>query len=346
MAHERETRAGEAFKQPWEDLTRAKPPCRSLSSADLLSLDPHKVEWLIGGRLPRVGTSILVGEIGVGKSSLARELALCVGRGEPWLDFTVERGPVLFVNLEGELESLRREFLAIGLTPKDQIYFLESLQVVDLLRRIRERAKLLEPRLIVIDGLRPLLHAEELNEERGTTALDRILNLAREIGSHLTLVHDLASGLASEMGTLLASTQRCFDTVFMLNRIGQHRLLRSIQQRGEDLDEPIAITSSPQGHELARVPADPSLLGSILAYLKSTARLATQREIRGCLRNREPEAVLAGLDYLRVRGKILRVGTGTAGDPFRYTGFDRVPEHSRKPWLHRVRPWAPIPPRA
>ena len=43
--------------------------------------------WVVDGRLPVGGTSILGGRPKVGKTTLARSLALAVVRGEPWLGF-------------------------------------------------------------------------------------------------------------------------------------------------------------------------------------------------------------------------------------------------------------------
>ena len=239
---------------PWETQTKqAVPVPRSAARSRAVTLDKGSAEWLVAGRLPCRGSSMLVGEPGAGKSTLARDLALAVARGRPWLDFRTRQGPVLYVHLEGDRLTVRAAFAKLGLAPHDALHFVHSLQMSELRERIRERAKSIEPALIVIDGLLPLLHAEELNDAGAqNSALDRILDLSHETRSHVLLVHDLAGTLAREMGQLLGSTRNTLDTIFMLNCVRGERLLRSIQQQGRPVLTPIHV---PQ-HEPPR-PSEP-----------------------------------------------------------------------------------------
>ncbi len=322
---------------------------RSFARNPQISLDRSGPEWLVEGRLPRVGTSMLVGAHGAGKSTLARELALKVARGRPWLDFQTCQGPVLYVYLEGEPTRVRAAFAKLGLAPEDNLHFVDSLQMSELLVRIRERAKPLEPALIVIDGLQPLLHAEALNDGYfcSTTALDRILDLSKEAHSHVLLVHDLAGTLAHEMSALLGSTERSVDTIFMLNRVGDERLLRSIQQLGRAVLTPIRIPSH-DARATDKAPAarepDPELRRAIRAYLRGSARLATQREIAQHVQDAEPDAIHRALSDMGREGRLIRVGHGEQGDPYRFTGCEDVRARSRSSWLRRVQPWARIAP--
>jgi hypothetical protein len=333
----------------WDDFakTRERIAPRAFSSAELLSMNPEHVEWLVRDRLPRVGTSMLAGCLQTGKSTLARDLALSVARGKSWLGFETRQGPVLYVHLDGNLEQLRASFSARGLRAEDEIHILDSVQSPYLLGRIRERAKTLEPALIVVDGLEPLLHAEELNDQAPrSSALDRVLDLARVAGGHLLLVHDLSQNLVTEMNAILGSTERSIDTIFLLNRSGEGRLLRSIQQRGPDLIEPVPVPSFARRRSQS-APAgrgfDPLMPDEILTHLKKTGRLATQLELLDNVTDGRPEALLRAINYLRRRGHLIRVGRGVRGDPYQYTGFDRVTDPAEGPWLRRVRPWAALP---
>lgn len=333
----------------WDDFARVQTQTlRAFSSADLLSMDPEHVDWLVQDRLPRLGTSLMVGRLQTGKSTLARDLALCVARGKSWLGFETRQGPVLYVHLDGNLEQLRASFSARGLQAEDEIHILDSVQSPYLLGRIRERAKTLEPALIIVDGLEPLLHAEELNDQAPrSSALDRLLDLARVAGGHLLLVHDLSHDLVAEMSAILGSTERAVDTIFMLNRSGEGRLLRSIQQRGPDLSEPVPVPSFARRRPQSAPPAprgfDPLMPDEILTHLKRTRQLATQRELLESVTDARPEALLRAINYLRRRGHLIRVGRGVRGDPYLYTGFDRVTDTAGGPWLRRVRPWAALP---
>lgn len=394
----------DAAPAPWETQAKhAVPLPRTGSRSGAVTLDQGWAEWLVEGRLPCGGTSMLVGEPGAGKSALARDLALAVARGRPWLDFRTRQGPVLYVHLEGDRLNLRAAFAKLGLAPQDALHFVHSLQMSELRERIRERAKSLEPVLIVIDGLLRLLHAEELNDAGAqSSALDRILDLSHETRSHVLLVHDLAGPLAHEMGQLLGSTRNTLDTIFMLSRVRDERLLRSIQQQGRAVLTPIRVPNheppppsvprrasppSPPAptpgpvtvtaptqpshpmirpetrlwHETPERPAappkaqprprstatplpDPGLRREILSYLRLSSRLATQREISEFVQETNPDAIFSCLGQMCSERKLIRVGSGEQGDPYRYTGCDLIKASPRAPWLTRVRPWARVAP--
>ncbi len=314
----------------------------TLSSADLLARERrHPADWVVRGRLPSGGTSILVGEPGVGKSTLAGELALAVSRGAPWLGFGTSPGPVLYVSVGGRLDEIRGSFAALGLSPADEVRFLPVAPGAAALERVRELAGSLRPALVIVDPLPALLEAEELNDER-VSPLDRILHCGQASGAHLLLVHTLPKGRERELSAILASTVRTIDTVLVLKRDGDRRLLYSVQRKGADIRRPIRI---PARESLG----DPSETSSctrrrrdvhreILAYLRRTSRLVTRDEIRDYV-DIDPDEIDSTLERLRRTGEILRVGE--RGTTPRYTGCDRI--EGEGDWLRRVRPWALIP---
>ena len=213
----------------------------TLSSADLLALGHRNpTEWVVQGRLPGGGTSILVGEPGVGKSTLAGELALAVSRGAPWLGFGTSPGPVLYVSVGGRLDEIRGSFAALGLSPADEVQFVPVAPGAAALERIRELAGSLRPALIIVDPLQALFEAEELNDGC-VSPLDRILHCGQASDAHLMLVHSLPKGRERELSAVLASTARTIDTVLVLKRDEDRRLLYSVQRKGADIRRPIRI---------------------------------------------------------------------------------------------------------
>ena len=309
--------------------------------------DPDLGEWLVDGRLPRGGTSILTGEAQVGKSMLARQLALSVARGAPWLGFATTGGPVLYLNFETCLADLCADFEVIGLTPRDDVHFLIEAAEVGLLDQVRKRAWELEAALIVVDGLDPLLRLEESRQgSQSTSAFDRILGLAHATGAHLLLVHDFGRDGVREVSQLLAETVHPVDTILLLQRSGDQRALNSIQRRGEDIDCPLPIPpgETAPGSRHAEVDAPPStreVQSRILAYLGSIAKLATRHEI---IENAGLDAslVLPELKALRRSGRVLELGQGTRYDPYLYTGCEVLSANSASPWLRKVRPWVNV----
>jgi len=78
----------------------------------LLAEPQEQIPWLVDGLLPAGGISALAARPKVGKSTLARELAVCVARGEPLLGRATTQGGVFILDLEGKrgetVSALRR----------------------------------------------------------------------------------------------------------------------------------------------------------------------------------------------------------------------------------------------
>src|SRR5439155_21849789 len=62
---------------------------------DLMSEPEEPVSWLLEGILPAGGLSLLAAKPKVGKSTLARNLALAVARGDEFLNRITVQGPVI-----------------------------------------------------------------------------------------------------------------------------------------------------------------------------------------------------------------------------------------------------------
>ncbi|MBW2279170.1 MAG: hypothetical protein JRG82_00395 [Deltaproteobacteria bacterium] len=215
------------------------------------------------------------------------------------------------------------------------MYFLDSLRPIDRLLRICDQARSIRPALVIIDGIDELRTGEDLHSElSGAATLDRVIRMARDTRTHILMIHDATASLATDLGVFISSAKTQLDAVLMLNRSSGGRRLRTVQRLGTDLLDGIPI------------PDDAPDLGAglesrILVYLRRSARLADQDEIERQVGETAQE-VRASLRELHRRGHLIRFGRGTAADPHRFTGFDRVGDPSRPEWLRRVRPWARV----
>jgi len=245
---------------------------------------------------------------------------------------------VLYVNLDGDLGALRESFRSAGLVRHDDVHVLDTVRSFDLLARIDAHIKSLGAALVVIDGLRALLQCEQRVSGRASgAALSRILGLATTRSCHLMLVHDLAGPLAGDLGATLSEAQDEVDTLLMLSRNGEHRVLRTLQREGGDVLNGIRVPS-----RATRAVARAAVGEQVLDYLRRTGRLSTAAEISQQIPRVPNSEILAILRELRESGRLIRAGMGTAGDPYRYTGFDRVQDRGKPIWLNRVRPWARV----
>jgi hypothetical protein len=81
---------------------------------DLLSEQEQVTAWVVENLLPSGGDSLLVAKPKVGKSTLARCLALAVARGNEFLGRKTSQGLVMYLALEEKRDEVRRHFEAMG----------------------------------------------------------------------------------------------------------------------------------------------------------------------------------------------------------------------------------------
>jgi hypothetical protein len=312
---------------------------RAITSADLLTLgEEATTKWLVEQRLPLTGASVLAGTEGIGKRTMACELALCVARGKPWLGFPVNRGPVLYAKLH-EFSKLRGLFLQGGLEPSDEIYFIDAEEPVGRLERIREYAKALEPALIVIDGLRQLQQGDACYRRANDGGMiDRVFGLGSDCDAQVLLIHDIVDSLAGDLAEFISGTSRTLDSILMLSSKDGERVLRTAQREGLDLLDGIPLPVRDTALEAAKG----ELETQIFAYLRRCGSLVERDEITRNVSWPDAAEVRAVVKVLHRRGELIRTGRGTHADPYRYTGFDRFNDPTRPIWLRRVRPWARI----
>jgi putative DNA primase/helicase len=82
--------------------------------ADLLNEAPEETAYVVADLLPTGGLSILAAKPKVGKSTLARNLALAVARGEPFLGRDTARGAVVYLALEEKRSEVHKHFASMG----------------------------------------------------------------------------------------------------------------------------------------------------------------------------------------------------------------------------------------
>ena len=162
---------------------------RELELEDLgeLLLRPHvPVDWVVEGRLVAGSVSMFASKPKVGKSTIVRNLALCVARGEPFLGWAVKRGAVIYLNLEERKEDVVEAFRVMGATGDDQIQITCSGDVAALVATLRK----LRPALLIVD---PLFRLISVRDEKAYAEIyahmGRLIDVARETGTHITCLH-------------------------------------------------------------------------------------------------------------------------------------------------------------
>jgi AAA domain/Primase C terminal 1 (PriCT-1) len=296
-----------------------------ISVDELIDYPTPAGRFLVDRLLFDGGVSVTAGKPKAGKSTLMRTLGVAVARGTPWLGRDVRQGPVVYISFEekrGEVALLFDKLAARGLPIKTYV----GKSVVNAVKAIRLAIERLPepPVLVIIDTLQKLIRVKDLNDYAPVLeALDPILNIAREIGAHICLVHHTVKGERGDpIEEVLGSTAIAgfADTVLVLKRDShRRRTLWADGRPGVELDE-IVVMMDPATQEVSSAGSRQDVEAGdmdrrVLAYLEAQKGPAStelcKKEIEG-----RAEAIVAALQRLWDRGLITRTGGGKRGDPY------------------------------
>lgn len=292
---------------------------------ELFAQPAEQTRWLVDGLLPTGGLSVLAARPKVGKSTLMRALAAAVARGQDFLGRVTARGMVFILDLEGKRGETVNALRCLGVTESDTIKVFCGSAPERAFDDLRAAAFEDKPALIVVDTLQRLAKVSDLNDyAKVSNAFDPFIELARETGAHVQLLHHQArngrDGVDSPMGSTAISGSA--DTILtMKRRVCGARSLASIQRYGADLEETI-VTLSDCGHAinsgLMKDHEQQEAGNRILAYVGEHPG-AEQSEIKDGVEGRWA-VVRAALTAMVKSGRIIRTGTGRKGDGFKYSG--------------------------
>lgn len=295
------------------------------SLSDLFREPEETIEWTVEGLLPTGGFSGLFGKPKGGKTTLARNLALSVSTGRPFLSRSVEKGPVLYLALEEKRYEVRKHFRDMGAEGDEPIHVFVSTAPIDALIQLRQAAEDIKPALIIIDPLFRLTRVRDGNDYvQVTAALEPLLSLARDTGSHVMVVHHTGKGDRTSGDSILGSTAilGSVDTALIVKRAEKSRTIHTIQRYGEDLEE-TTLAFNPDTRvitlgETKEVEKQKEVGALIVEFLSQQEEPVTEAEILESI-----EAARAvktkTLRALVEDGSIKREGRGGKGDPFRYS---------------------------
>ena len=180
--------------------------------------------WIVRDMIPDKTVTLVSGDGGVGKSLLIGQLGIAVATGREWIGTLPERGPVVFVSAEDDLDELHRRVVAIANAQGIDIADLVDLHFVPLAGSdavmgapegkaaiIRETSiwrglvaivERIKPKLVILDTLADVFAGNEIasQEARQFVGILRGLAIKYELAVVL-LAHPSLSGMASGAGT-------------------------------------------------------------------------------------------------------------------------------------------------
>lgn len=299
---------------------------------DLLNEPEDAVQWLVDELLPESGFSLLVAKPKVGKTTLARNLALCVAQGLDFLGCKTQQGPVIYLALEEKRSEVRKHFKDMGALGKEEIYVYVASAPADGLQQVRAAAERLKPVLIIIDPLFRLTRVKDSNDyAQVTQALEPLLVLARETRAHVLCAHHAGKGNREGGDSILGSTAifGAVDTALIMKKLEGYRTLQSEQRYGTNLEETVLRYDSTTrtvtlGH--TKEAEDTTRLSQAIGdYLRGHSDPVTEAVIDDGVEGRRAIRKKA-LRQLVAEGKVTRHGKGGKADPFTYTLSDTPPQ--------------------
>jgi len=293
--------------------------------SDLIAEPEEEISYIVEGLLPSAGISLFAGKPKAGKTTLARDLALCIAQGKDFLNRTVIKGSVIYLALEEKRSEVKRHFEDMGVIGDEEIYIHAASAPQNAIAELNELARIHTPRLIIVDPLFRFISVRDGNDYASVTkALEPLVNLARATKSHIMCVHHLGKGERSGADAILGSTaiRAAVDTSLMLRRTDKYRIIWSEQRYGTDLEEsvidfdPNTRTSKISG---TKYEAENNRIGKdICDYLSRQKEPVSEKDIKENVEGANAYRVKT-LRNLVDAGKVIREGKGGKGDPYHYS---------------------------
>jgi hypothetical protein len=183
-------------ESPHEDGTR-------LQAARLADVEPEAVSWLWPGRLPLGKVVLLEGDPGLGKSTVALDLAARVTAGRRWPDkgACAPAAPVVILSAEdGPADTIRPRFDAAGGDPNLAVVITGVtglpgglVSLPDHVELLREHVRALGARLVLVDPLTAYLagHVNSHRDHDVRRALAPLAALAHDTGALVLVIRHL-----------------------------------------------------------------------------------------------------------------------------------------------------------
>lgn len=313
--------------QPSEEASsKRKTAFEFKSLADLFNEPPPDHKWLVDGLLTQTGSSLIVAPPKTGKSTLIRNLALAVSRGERFLGMNTLQGPVLYLALEEQKHEVLEHFEEMGADGTEPLHIhakeLPQSPVDNLELAIGE----FKPVLVIIDTLMRFTRIKDINDYSQTVnALSPLTDMARTMGFHIAFTHHAKKDQSGHHGEGILGSTGVFgavDTV-MEFRVGKdsQRSFKTIQRYGDDFPDTIVRLTEAKRLEIVgdRVEANTRVTEhEFETQLKArgwTAEKTLLELVQG--RKNEKQRILRAM-YNAIPPKVDRRGSGKKGSPFEY----------------------------
>ena len=310
----------------WQPVTEATKdaslPRFTFTALDELVAEPEEeTAYVVDKMLPCGGTSICAAKPKVGKSTLARYMAVCVSQGIEFLGRATAQGKVIYLCLEEKRAEVAAHFRRMGAASKD-ILIHTGRTPDDALEALQAAISEHSPALVIIDPLSRFVRISDFNSYAEVTReLEPLIDLARESGCHILALHHNGKGEREGGDAVLGSTGflAAVDALLTMKKRERVRTLETLQRYGEDLPE--TVVRLDEGTGLISPAGDLHTLQIEEHQTKVLEALGEDCLTEGDIRERaggNQSLVSKALRALCDAGEVLRSGAGKRGDPYQY----------------------------
>ena len=299
--------------------------------AEFMARDIPPRSWLLGNLLPDDGLVMVTAFAKVGKSTLARCLAVAVADPErsEFLDRDVATGTVLHLALEESEATLRDHYKGIGCPPGIHIWCKPAMDIAptfeERLEQLHRTIRRLKPLLVVVDTMGRFIEFSDSSDyDEVTPKLGRLIALARQYKTCILLVHHSRKS-GGEFGVDAlgsAAITGSMDTTVSITRNGSGRSYTATGRDGVETDSAIALSQSDNGW------IDAAGTRSEATYINTRGKVWTilhdaspewleQRDVVEAVSAAKATVISALLDLSKA-GDILSRGRGVKSDPKQY----------------------------
>ncbi len=295
--------------------------------ADLLAEPEIPIPYVWDLTLPAGGFSICSAKPKVGKSTLARNLALAVARGEDFFGRATKQGQVIYLSLEEIRSEITTHFRLMGSNAEDVLVH-TGRAPANALQALSAAIEEVRPALVIIDPLSRFLRVADFNNYGEVTkVLEPLIDLARDSGSHILALHHNSKGDRDGGDSLLGSTAffAAVDTLLLMRRREGNRFLYSEQRYGENLPETVVNLDKQRGKV---IPGGTLEATQIDAYRSKVLdalgdETLTETDIKERVGGNSTLTGKALRALCVDDGPVKRTGEGKKGDPYLYTNSEK-----------------------
>lgn len=285
-----------------------------------------KTEWLVKDLLTTDGLSLLVAKPKVGKSTLARQLAVCVASGNQFLGREVKQGYVVYITFEEPKQRIQEHFTKIdSKSYLPMSIYADTDKPEDTILWLTDEIKRIKPVLVIVDTLFRFTKAKQINDYTEITeVLNPILAIARKYSTHILCIHHANKGGSDDGNAVLGSTSIFGTTDTLINLVRKDNVIAiSTEQRyGEGMPSTILnLDKDSMTYSLGMTKSQSNLervREDILSFLDTYDSPIIAKELE---ENIEAKSKVfdTALKELLAENLIQRTGTGKKGNPYLYS---------------------------